>query len=1363
MRGRLLTADFLEVGIRRTVEYQSVDAEAVTLAAVRLRAIVEPLLAHLEPNESTTEREVVEPVLEVLGWRERLPQQRAGARRTDVPDFALFENAEKKAAAAKVPEEQRYQHAVSFLEAKRWGRPLDRASADPLDPDVPSNQMLRYLSRVDAASKSGIRFAWLTNGRIWRIYDQASTNRAEEFFEVDLLEVLGLSQGSQTTLELMSEEDRLHAVRCFLVLGSPESFAPRRALDSRSFLERAREEARLWEARVAADLSAVVFRDVFPALAGAFFGRDTARPKKPDEVYLAEVRDAALIVLYRLLFVLYAEDRNLLPAGDARYDGYSLRRLRQEVARHLDRGETLSTSQARMWTDLRTLCRAVAEGDDSLGVPPYNGGLFSDSDRPLLARVSIADAAFALTLDALSRREENGVRLWINYRDLSVQQLGSIYEQLLEHRVVINSRGEVEIARGIFARRTSGSYFTAESLVRLVIERAVDPLIEERRDRFLASLEEVRANRLAPAVKASQLAAVDPASALLELKICDPAMGSGHFLVSLVDHLADRALELASEAAAKAAEVLPKLAYRSPLETRCANIRDRLLANARAHGWPVREDQLDDRHIVRRMILKRVIYGVDLNPMAVELAKLSLWLHSFTVGAPLSFLDHHLRCGNSLVGSRVEQVRAELERSSLFGSAYAGMLAATGLMEMLEELTDADIAEVRQSLETFELIESSLEPYRRLLDLDAAHVWLAPEGRAEGKRWLPPRDLLSGFHGDPLGLVRQPEVVPGRAGKTLRAALALAKQERFFHWELHFPEVWYETGRSRAVPGFDAVIGNPPWDRAKLQEIEFFAERRAEISAAATAAERKRRIEAIRKARDPLYADYLAAAAHAEAFASYVRNSAQYPLLSGGDVNLYALFLERAASLVRSVGVVGLLVPSGIAGDFEKAAFFGELATSGRILALLDFENRKRLFPHVDSRFKFAVFAFGGPERKEVVAACAFFLHDPRELDGGEREFTLGPEDFARVNPNTRTAPVFRTRRDAEITKGIYERLPVLVDRRDNEVKNLWGIRYATLFHMTNDSGLFRTSAELQAEGFYPVSGKRWKKGGSLYLPLYEGKMVQAYDHRAASVIIRAENLHRPAQPLAATLDQKKDPKWLPTPQSWVPELEVRKALSELASESSAAGPMDEETAVSSAWYLTFKDVTAPTNIRTMIAAICPRGGLGNTLPALLNLSANRAGWLLSLLNSLPFDFVCRQKVQGQHLNLFILEQVAAPYPEAFVSPAGGRTLGDQVLARVLRLTYTAHDLQPFARELGYSGPPFAWDEEERRHLLAQLDAIAFRLYGLDKEDTGYVLSTFPSVERADQILFGRFRTRELILGYMRAHAADDYSSRIEI
>ncbi|HEV7785060.1 MAG TPA: restriction endonuclease, partial [Thermoanaerobaculia bacterium] len=331
--------------------------------------------------------------------------------------------------------------------------------------------------------------------------------------------------------------------------------------------------------------------------------------------------------------------------------------------------------------------------------------------------------------------------------------------------------------------------------------------------------------------------------------------------------------------------------------------------------------------------------------------------------------------------------------------------------------------------------------------------------------------------------------------------------------------------------------------------------------------------------------------------------------------------------------------------------------------------------------------------------------------------------------------------------------LPVLVDRRNTEVKNPWGVRYATLFHMTNDSELFRTSAQLKAEGFYPIVGKRWKKGESLYLPLYEGKMVQAYDHRAASVAVNAKNLHRPAQPLPAMNEQKTDPDWLPTPQFWVQAGDVDQALGSRWSRSRG-------------WCMGFKEITAPTNERTMIAAIIPAVGAGNKFPLLLGETVeggHHHPLLLACMGSFALDFVLRQKLIGQTINLFILEQLPFPTPDAFAASAGRRTLGEQVLTRVLRLTYTAHDLEPFSRELAYSGPPFAWDEEERRHLLAQLDAIMFQLYGLGEDDIGYMLSTFTKVEKDDRLRFGRYRTRELILGYLRAHAADDYSSRLDI
>ena len=284
-----------------------------------------------------------------------------------------------------------------------------------------------------------------------------------------------------------------------------------------------------------------------------------------------------------------------------------------------------------------------------------------------------------------------------------------------------------------------------------------------------------------------------------------------------------------------------------------------------------------------------------------------------------------------------------------------------------------------------------------------------------------------------------------------------------------------------------------------------------------------------------------------------------------------------------------------------------------------------------------------------------------------------------------------------------------------------------------------------------PISGNRWKRGEDEWLPLYEGKMVQAFDHRAASVVVNPENLNRPAQPREATLAEHEDPCWSPDPQFWV-----------------AAEDVDWPEGLD--WAVAFKDVTAPTNVRTMIAAIVPRSGVGNTLPLLMpdNAGSTRSDveglWLLAAnYNSFTFDFVARQKVQGQHLNWFIVEQLPVIAAEDYQRRFGDKTARDLVCDHVLRLTYTANDMAPFANDLEYDGPPFAWDEEERRHLRARLDALYFLLYGLSREDAEYVLGTFPIVRRQDEAEFGQYRTRDLVLAYMNALSAADLDTVVAI
>ena len=552
------------------------------------------------------------------------------------------------------------------------------------------------------------------------------------------------------------------------------------------------------------------------------------------------------------------------------------------------------------------------------------------------------------------------------------------------------------------------------------------------------------------------------------------------------------------------------------------------------------------------------------------------------------------------------------------------------------------------------------------------------------------------------------------------------------------------------------MIGNPPWDRIKLQEVEWFATRASQIALAPTAAARRAAIRRLRDQGNPLAPQFDAAKERTDKLGRLVRTSGSYPLLGGGDINLYSLFVERAMSLIKPGGLVGLLTPSGIYADKTAARFFQSLSTTGRIGGLFDFENRRLgtdlppFFPDVDSRFKFCALVFGGEERTFDQTMCAFFLHNTEDLNDPQRCFPLTPTDFSRVNPNTGTAPVFRTRRDADITRRIYENHPVLVDRTGTEERRAWPVRYHRMFDMTNDSGLFRTVAQLDADGFYRVAGNRWKKGDEVFLPLYEGKMVQAFDHRAASVVVNPNNLNRPAQPREATLEQHTDPDWLPDPQFWT-------------------GADATDWPASLGWAVAFKDVTAPTNVRTMIASLIPSAGFGNTLPLLLpapeKLTAYREhAWLLAgCLNSIAFDFVARQKVQGQHLNWFVVEQLPVVAKDEYCRRFGDTPARDLVRDHVLRLTYTAHDMAPLARDLGYDGPPFRWDSEQRRHLRARLDALYFHLYGLSREDAAYVLDTFPIVRRQDEAEYGTYRTRDLILAYMSAVAVGDTETSVAL
>ena len=558
-----------------------------------------------------------------------------------------------------------------------------------------------------------------------------------------------------------------------------------------------------------------------------------------------------------------------------------------------------------------------------------------------------------------------------------------------------------------------------------------------------------------------------------------------------------------------------------------------------------------------------------------------------------------------------------------------------------------------------------------------------------------------------------------------------------FDWHDRFPDVF-----NREEAGFDCVIGNPPWERMKLQEREFFSLPAPEIATATNAAKRRQLVAELESDDPALYERYQQALAAADSLLTYCRTSDHYPLTGKGDINTYAVFAELAYQLVAPHGRVGLLVPSGIASDMTTKDFFAAVAESNRLIRLYDFENKKVFFPEVHASFKFCILNFGGEQAATSQADFVFFAQQIEELEERTRHIALGAADIRLLNPNTRTCPIFRSRRDAETTKTIYRRVPVLIDtNREGPTGNPWGVQFQRMFDQTNDAELFREADTMKTQGF-KLKGNCWIKGKQTFLPLYEAKMVQAYDHRAAGVVVDKSNWFRQGQTDETTLAAHQNPEFLAVPRWWVDAAEI------------ACQPVLPA-------YLAFKNVTSPTNRRTMIAAMIPRTAVGNSAPLMLvdeTISPRTYVALLANLNSFALDYVARGKIGNVNLNFFLIEQFPLFSPDTYDKPCPWdhrTTLEAWISERVLKLTCTAEDMLPLADachftsgsfQAEYSGRLNKWDEAERAELMAELDAAFFHVYGIPGDDVEYILSTFKGIHGQQPHFPGAATTAERIL-----------------
>lgn len=1013
-----------------------------------------------------------------------------------------------------------------------------------------------------------------------------------------------------------------------------------------------------------------------------------------------------LRLVYRLLFLFTAEERDLLHLPETTSEarrlyagGYGLTRLRDRarLKRHYDR-------HADLWSGLSVTFRGLVRGTPPLGLPAL-GGLFDPDQCPDLDSATLPNSRLLAAIHALAFFAADGNLHRVNYRDMGTEELGSVYESLLELHPVVQvatrpwSFGFVGDDGGGSAkgheRKLSGSYYTPDALVQELLHSALDPVIEQT----------LRDNP------------TDPRGALLRLKVLDPACGSGHFLLGAARRLADSVARLDAE----------------------GDVPDEVLR----------------RHALREVV-RRCLFGVDRNPLSVELCKAALWIEAIDPGKPLTFLDAHIKCGDSLIGvtdltvlragipdeafkpltgddkSYASDLRkrnkAERENPSftlLPDVALPPSLAAAiaALTEAPEDSVD-DVAAKRARLRDLQQGRAGWD-LRVACDLWCA-AFFAPMGarpELRGRELVPTTDTVWRYLQGPSSVY----------GPLLGAVEELRWRLRFFHWPLEFPDAW-------ATGGFDCVLGNPPWERIKLQDQEFFGSRHAAIATAPKASARRRLITALAdgdEAGKALLREFHNAKRDSDASSQFVRGSGRFPLTAVGDVNTYALFAEAFLRLPGAKGRAGVIVPQGIATDDSTKMFFSTLLLERRLVSLFGMGEVRGWFPSTDDRKSFCLLTFGP---SGAIPQFVFNVDLLTDLAVGERRVRLIAEDFALLNPNTKTSPIFRTKTDAELTKQIYNRVPVLINDAAGADGNPWNISFMAMLHMANDSHLFRDRHQLMEAGAERIEGNWQLPDGTLMVPLFEAKMVHHFDHRFAT--FERENVRpAPAKALPSpALDQKQDAHYSASPWYWVPESAVSASLS-------AAGWRHR-------WLIGWRDITKSEDVRTLISSVIPAYGVGDKfLLVLPRFPPNFIAAFLGCISSIPLDYVARQKVGGSSFKYYLFKQLPVLPPTTYSVP-----VISFLVPRILELTYTAHDMRPWAEDLGYTGPPFVWDEDRRAHLRAELDAAYSYLYGLTRDELRYILDptdvygpdfpseTFRVLKEKEIRQFGEYRTARLVL-----------------
>lgn len=1084
----------------------------------------------------------------------------------------------------------------------------------------------------------------------------------------------------------------------------------------------------------------------------------------------AQLNKELIHFIYRLLFLFIIEERGLVYQIPDSPDAPDYKQLCQwqdiykkfYAASRLRRLSELAYLKQRQYADLwQGLMDTfhLFEPDtfgEKLGIKPLGGVLFGTETLHWLKQCQVSNKDLLAAFSALNEFEdERQQKVKINYSSLDVEEFGSVYEGILEMRPFVQpgvaaSDWQFGFVGGL-DRQSTSSYYTRPDLVQNLIKTTLEPVIKEK--------------------IAAQTTTEEKVKALLNMKICDAASGSGHIVLAMARTIAW---------------------YICTLRTGEDN-----------------PASLDYRQALREVI-SRCVYAVDYNPDAVELCKVVLWIEGYCAGKPLSFLDHHIRCGNSVLGVSDLQMLID-------GVPDKALTAEDkDTLRTLKKMNQEAVKKINN--------QNSDEPLLGLEDtfgvgkLSAAQIGLAdkirfinhlPEDTLEEEiikqeRW---RELMESARVDCLrracdiytyafyktvkhdeilidnesvnGKIKLEAEVPytktviralqeieamecAEKGKTFLTyyrelskdfkseVKRIAEEQRFFHWCVEFPEVF------AANKGFDVMCGNPPWDKIKVEDKKWFeSHNRADIVNAGTASQRKEAIEALQTSDLTLYKEYTKALADAEALSRFVRLAGRFDLTATGDIDLYPMFAELCLSFSKEAW--GLVLPTGIAVNDSNKAFFSKLIDENRLVSLYDFENREKLFD-IDSRFKFCLLVAAKTQLTPRTVKGGFFLTRLDHLLDPRRIYSLQTSDFARLNPNTKTCPVFRTSRDAKLTAKIYRNSTILYNEVTGE--NPWNVKFARMLDMSNDSYLFRTYAQLTELGATLNGNTFTTVDGETYVPLYEGKMIWHYNHHYGSWPIEGERPNSSNMPSETELAH---PDSCIMPWYWVPLSAVNDRLVKYDKDGNIVWEWKHK------WMFAFRDIARSVDMRTFIIAPIPDAiGVGHTATLLYAERGCMPGAALcGMLSSLIFDYTTRQKIGGTHTSINYVKQFPALTPDQISS-----AMQWQIVKRVAELCYFNHDMDGWASELWDemneeqraelpqlgAQQPWIYNPERRAILQAELDAIFAHLYGLNTEDLRYILDpedvcgkgcineTFRVLKDNEIRQYGEYRTKRLVL-----------------